>query len=67
MSVLKVGFFADHPEAKVPTIAYGDYAGYDLYSAETISILPSTCEGVNCKFMIAFDGGIMVKFFLVLD
>ena len=61
MSVLKVGFFADHPEAKVPTIVYGDDAGYDLYSAETITILPSTCEGVNCKFMIDIPQGYFAK------
>ena len=63
MSVLKVSFFADHPEAKVPTIAYGDDAGYDLYSAETISILPSTCEGVNCHFMIGIPTGYYGKNF----
>ena len=63
MSVLKVGFFAAHPEAKVPTIAYGDDAGYDLYSAETISILPSSCEGVNCHFMISIPKGYYGKNF----
>ena len=63
MSVLKVGFLADHPEAKVPTIVYGDGAGYDLYSAETITILPSTCEGVNCKFMIDIPQGYYAKLF----
>ena len=63
MSVLKVGFFADHPEAKVPTIAYGDDAGYDLYSAETITIMPHTCEGVNCKFMIDIPWGYYAKIY----
>ena len=63
MSNLKVEFFADHPEAKVPTIAYGDDAGYDLYSAETITILPSTCEGVNCKFMVDIPQGYFAKIY----
>ena len=63
MSVLEVEFYADHPEAKVPTIAYGDDAGYDLYSAETITILPSTCEGVNCKFMIDIPQGYFGKIY----
>ena len=63
MSVLKVDFFADHPEAKVSTIAYGDDAGYDLYSAETITILPSTCEGIHCKFMMAIPQGYFGKIF----
>ena len=63
MSVLKVGFFADHPEAKVPTIAYGDDAGYDLYSAETITIMPHTCEGVNCKFMVDIPQGYYAKIY----
>ena len=63
MSVLEVEFYADHPEAKVPTIAYGDDAGYDLYSVETITILPSTCEGVNCKFMIDIPQGYFGKIY----
>ena len=63
MSVLEVEFYADHPEAKVPTIAYGDDAGYDLHSAETITILPSTCEGVNCKFMIDIPQGYFGKIY----
>ena len=53
MSILKVQCFLDDPEAKLPTIAYANDTGYDLYSAETISILPHSCEGVNCKFNMA--------------
>ena len=34
-----------------------------MYSAETISILPSTCEGVNCKFMISIPQGYYGKIF----
>ena len=51
MSILKVQYYGvDNDDFIVPTIAYGDDAGYDLYSAETITIVPHTCEGINCKF-----------------
>ena len=51
MSILKVPYFGlESDEFTVPTVAYGDDAGYDLFSAETITILPRTCEGINCKF-----------------
>ena len=57
MSVLKVQYYSDDDELTLPTIAYGDDAGYDLYSAETITILPQSCEGVNCKFNMAIPRG----------
>ena len=57
MSVLKVQYFSNDDEFTLPTIAYGDDAGYDLYSAETVTILPQSCEGVNCKFNIAIPRG----------
>ena len=58
MSFLKIQYFAeDKDEFTEPTSAYDDDAGYDLYSAETITILPRTCEGVNCKFITAIPRG----------
>ena len=57
MSVLKVQYYSNDDEFTLPTIAYGDDAGYDLYSAETITILPQSCEGVNCKFNMAIPRG----------
>ena len=54
MSILKVQYYGvDSDEFTEPAIAYGDDAGYDLYSAETITIVPHTCEGINCKFSTA--------------
>ena len=63
MSVLKVQYYSNDPEFTVPTIAYGDDAGYDLYSAETITILPHSCEGVNCKFNMAIPQGYFGKIY----
>ena len=64
MSVLKVQYCGcDSEEFTVPTIAYGDDAGYDLYSAETITILPQSCEGVNCKFSTAIPRGYFGKIY----
>ena len=63
MSVLKVQYYSNNPEFTLPTIAYGDDAGYDLYSAETITILPQSCEGVNCAFNIAIPQGYFGKIY----
>ena len=57
MSVLKVQYYSNDDEFTLPTIAYGDDAGYDLYSAETVTILPQSCEGVNCKFNMTIPRG----------
>ena len=57
MSVLKVQYYSNDDEFTLPTIAYGDDAGYDLYSAEKVTILPQSCEGVNCKFNMAIPRG----------
>ena len=61
MSVLKVQYYSHDDEFTLPTIAYGDDAGYDLYSAETVTILPQSCEGVNCKFNMAIPRGYFGK------
>ena len=66
MSILKVQYYSNDPEFTVPTIAYGDDAGYDLYSAETITILSHSCEGMNCKFSMAIPRGYFGKVFHVL-
>ena len=57
MSVLKVQYYSNNDEFTLPTVAYSDDAGYDLYSAETVTILPQSCEGVNCKFNMAIPRG----------
>ena len=61
MSVLKVQYYSHDDEFTLPTTAYGDDAGYDLYSAETVTILPQSCEGVNCKFNMAIQRGYFGK------
>ena len=59
---MKVPYFGlECDEFTVPTVAYGDDAGYDLFSAETITILPRTCEGINCKFLTAIPRGYFGK------
>ena len=62
MSILKVPYFGlESDEFTVPTVAYGDDAGYDLFLAEMITILPGTCEGINCKFSTAIPRGYFGK------
>ena len=64
MSILKVQYFGfDSDNFTEPTIANSDDAGYDLYSAETITIVPNTCEGINCKFSTAIPRGYFGKIY----
>ena len=63
MSVLKVQYYSNNSEFTLPTNAYGDDAGYDLYAAETITILPQSCEGVNCVFNMAIPQGYFGKIY----
>ena len=63
MSLLPVQYYSNNSEFTLPTNAYGDDAGYDLYAAETITILPQSCEGVNCAFHMAIPQGYFGKIF----
>ena len=50
-------YFSDESEAKLPSYAYGDDAGCDLYSSETTTILPHSCESVDLGFSTAIPRG----------
>ena len=63
MSVLPVQYFSNNSEFTLPTKSYDDAAGYDVFAAETVTILPRSCEGVNCKFYIAIPRGYFGKIF----
>ena len=63
MSLLPVQYYSNNPKFTLPTNAYGDDAGYDLYAAETVTILPQSCEGVNCAFHMAIPQGYFGKNF----
>ena len=60
---MKVQYYSNNSEFTLPTNAYGDDAGYDLYAAETITILPQSCEGVNCAFNMAIPQGYFGKIY----
>ena len=62
MSFLNVPIFMNEEcEGSIPNCAYEDDAGYDLFSSETITILPQSCEGVNLKFSTAIPQGYFAK------
>ena len=63
MSLLPVQYYSNNPEFTVPTNPYDDDAGYDLYVAEKVTILPQSCEGVNCAFYMAIPRGYYGKLF----
>ena len=45
-------------EGTIPSYACGDSdAGCDLFAAETVTILPRSCEGVNLEFSTAIPQG----------
>ena len=54
-------YFSNESEAKLPTYAYDDDAGCDLFSAKTITILPRSCESVDLGFSTAIPRGYYAK------
>ena len=63
MSILPVQYYSENPEFTLPTQAYEDADGYDLYAAETITILPRSCESVSIAMQIATPQGYFGKIF----
>ena len=57
MSVLPVQYYSGNSKFTLPTSAYDDDAGYDVFAAETVTLLPRSCEGVNCAFHMAIPQG----------
>ena len=61
---LEVQYFAkEDSNIKLLTPAYEDAAGYDLFSAETKSILPQSCECISIKIHFAIPKGYYGKIF----
>ena len=51
-------YMSTESEGTIPSYAYEDSdAGCDLYAAETITILPRSCEGVDLQFSTAIPQG----------
>ena len=54
-------YMPEDSEGAIPTLAYKDDAGHDLYAAETVTILPRSCEGVELSFSTAIPQGYFAK------
>ena len=63
MSCLNVQYYSTNPEHNLPTQAYEDAAGYDLYAAEMRTILPHSCECVGIEIHFAIPAGFFAKLF----
>ena len=63
MSVLPVQYYSESPEFTLPIQAYEDAAGYGFYAAETITILPHSCQSVSIEMQIAIPQGYFGKIF----
>ena len=53
----KVKFMKLHPEAKVPSNAYADDVGYDVYAVEDISIPYGMTQEINVGLAIECPSG----------
>ena len=54
-------YMPEDSEGAIPTAAYEDDAGHDLYASETVTILPRSCEGVALSFSTAIPQGYFAK------
>ena len=63
MSRLIVQYFSDSSEHKLPTQAYEDAVGYDVFAAETRTILPQHCECISIEIHFAIPEGFFGKLF----
>ena len=54
-------YMPEDSEGAIPTVAYEDDAGHDLYASETVTILPRSCEGVALSFSTAIPQGYFAK------
>ena len=63
MSRLAVQYYSESPEFTLPTKTYEDSAGYDVYAAETLTILPRSCECINIEMQMAIPEGFFGKLF----
>ena len=50
-------------EFTLPTKTYEDSAGYDVYAAETLTILPRSCECISIEMQMAIPEGFFGKLF----
>ena len=63
MSKLTVKYYSDSSEHKLPIRVYEDAAGYDVFAAETRTILTHSCECISIKIHFAIPEGYFGKLF----
>ena len=57
MSQLVVQYYSDSPEFTLPPQTYENSAGYDVYAAETRTILLLSCECISIEIHFAIPEG----------
>ena len=54
----EIAWLRMHDDARVPTQAHADDAGFDLYATEAIALAPGQREAIGCGFGIALPDGL---------
>ena len=75
--ILTIKYFHNNEFAKEPFPASEDAAGYDLFAAETKTLLPQTCNSVELELRMAIPkryfgkifprSGILKNYFIICD
>ena len=58
---LSVGIYRDHEDAIMPTCAYDNDVGYDLYALEDVDIRPGTLMEVRTGVHLALPPGVFAQ------
>ena len=54
----EIAWLRMHEDARVPTQAHADDAGFDLYATEAATLAPGQREAIGCGFGIALPAGL---------
>ena len=54
----EIAWLRMHEDARVPTQAHADDAGFDLYATEAATLAPGQREAIGCGFGIALPDGL---------
>ena len=61
---ISIKYFEESEFSKKPEQATEESAGYDLYAADTITILPKTAQTIPLDLRLLFQQDFLAKFFL---
>ena len=63
---ISIKYFEESQFSRKPEQATEESVGYDLYAADTITILPETAQAIPLDLRFAIPAGFLDKYFLDL-